>query len=218
MEDKKSDDVKNKPPKTPASKLVLLITGFVLGVLALGAVRFVNIKDMSVHYHADFALYVNGQKDEFKSFTFYEEVQSCSADDANNVKAKAHMHDQKAGLVHVHAAGVTWGQFFNNLGYNLGDNVIETDDGVFADGQDGNKLTFMLNGQEVDAVANRVIGNTDRLLINYGKENDAALQANHNALPNEADKANSQNDPATCSGSHQLTFTDRLKKAISLEN
>ena len=208
-----------KPQKKTNTKLkpqLVWLLMFLLGALTIVAVRFAAIKDTSVHYHADFVLYVNGQKDEFKSFTFYEEVQSCSADDANNVKDNAHMHDNKAGLVHVHAAGVTWGQFFSNLGYTVGDNVIETDEGVFADGQDGNKLTFMLNGQEVDAIANRVVGNTDRLLINYGKEDKAELQTYHNALPNEANKANTQNDPAACSGGHKLTFADRLKQAIGL--
>lgn len=195
---------------------ILALVMFLLGALTVVAIRFATIKDTSVHYHADFALYINGQKDEFKSFTFYEEVQSCSADDLNNVKARAHMHDNTAGLVHVHDAGVTWGQFFNNLGYTVGDQLVETDAGVFTDGQDAKKLTYILNGQEVDAIANRVIGNTDKLLINYGQEDLDAVQKNFASMPVQANEANTQNDPAACSGSHGLTFADRLKQAIGL--
>jgi hypothetical protein len=88
---------------------------------------------------------------------------------------------------------------------------------VFADGQDGNKLRFILNGQEVGAIANRVIGNTDNLLINYGKEDRDAIQANFGTIPNEADKANTEKDPAACSGSHGLTFTSRLKQALGFQ-
>lgn len=216
MEDSKKDETKKKDHSIWGNSWFMLLLAFLLGALSLIAIRFATIKDTSVHYHADFALYINGQKDEFESFTFYEEVQSCSADNANNVKARAHMHDKKAGLIHVHDAGVTWGQFFNNLGYTVGDQVLETDDGVFNDGRDGRKLTFILNKQEVDAIANRVIGNTDKLLINYGTEDEATLQANLNALPDQAGEANTQNDPAACSGGHSLTFTDRLKQAIGL--
>lgn len=210
------EEVYEKKTRKAINPRLIWLMMFVLGAATVVLIRFALIKDTSVHYHADFALYVNGQKDEFKSFTFYEEVQSCSANDHNNVKARAHMHDNKAGLVHVHDAGVTWGQFFNNLGYTIGDQVIETDDGIYIDGHDGRKLTYILNGQKVDAVANRVIGNTDKLLINYGTDDDAALSPIFNAMPQEADAANSQNDPAACSGGHSFTFTDRLKQALGL--
>lgn len=178
------------------------------------AIRFAVIKDTSVHYHANFALYINGRQDDFKNFTFYEEVQACSLNDPDNVKTRVHMHEQHAGLIHVHAHGVTWGQFFDNLGYTLGDKVMSTDGGVYVNDQDGNHLSFILNGDPVQAVANRVIKSEDRLLINYGKDNDKVLQERYQSVPSDAHQANTQQDPASCSGSHSLTFSDRLKQAL----
>lgn len=207
--------------KESRKKLNLPLLGavlFLLGALSVVAVRFVTVKSTSVHYHANFALYVNGQRDEFKSFTFYEEVQQCAADDANNVKAKAHLHDQKSDLVHVHAEGVTWGQFFANLGYGLSNRALTTDAGVFVNDQDGNHLSFILNGQPVANIANEVIKSEDTLLVNYGKDDNETIQTRADAIPRTAGEANTQNDPASCSGSgNEPTFTDRLKAAFGID-
>ena len=53
------------------------IIGFILGVVWFVAARYVTYKNTATHYHANFALYINGQPDKFDNFTFYEEVQSC---------------------------------------------------------------------------------------------------------------------------------------------
>ncbi len=209
----------DKETKPIVKKRLLLGGGmFLLGALVVVGIRFAAIKDDSVHYHANFALYINGQKDEFKSFTFYEEVQACTLNDPDNVKTRAHMHDQNSGLVHVHAHGVTWGQFFDNLGYTLGNKVVATDAGVFTDGQDTNKLSFILNGEPVQTIADRVIKSQDKLLINYGNDDDKTLQNRFNSVPADAAKANTTQDPAACSGSHKLTFTDRLKLSLGLSS
>jgi hypothetical protein len=183
--------------------------------LGLIVVRAVAYKPVETHYHANFALYINGQKDEFKSFTFYEEIQACSDHNADNVKGHAHMHDQNNHLIHIHAAGVTWGDFFANLGYGLTDKAVVTDGGMFASSEN-NKLTFTLNGQPVSAIANNVIHSEDVLLINYGNDNNQTLQNRYNEITRDAYQANTTKDPATCSGSHEVTFMERLRHAIGI--
>jgi hypothetical protein len=205
------DAIKKKATLSP---LVVAVLAFLVGAVTIVAIRFTAIKDDSVHYHANFALYVNGQKDEFKSFTFYEEVEACTLHDDDNVKALVHMHNQNPGLIHVHDHGRTWGQFFNNLGYTLGDKVIVTDSGVYATGQDDNKLSFILNGQATQAIANRVIKSGDKLLINYGKDSDQVLHDQYKTVPSDAHKANTEQDPASCSGSKKLTPWIRLKQSL----
>lgn len=198
------------------NKRVLLgtVIGFLVGLIFIVALRFIMYKSDNVHYHANFALYVNGKRDEFKSFTFYEEVQACTSDKDGDPKHRVHMHDQKNDLIHVHAPAVTWGHFFGNLGYTLGDKVIKTDSGIFENGKENNNLTFILNGQKVENIQNRVIQSKDRLLINYGNDNDKTLKQRSDAISNSADEANVKNDPASCSGSEKLTFIERLKKAV----
>ncbi len=211
----RSESAENTPVLSRLLKMAALI---LFGGLLMVAIRFITIRDTSVHYHANFALYVNGQKDPFNSFTFYEEVAACSIDDPDDVKTKVHLHDQNSSLIHVHAHGMTWGQFFNNLGYTLGDKVLVTDKGIFADGQEENHLHFILNGQTVKSLSNRTIKSEDKLLINYGKDDDKTLNDRFNTVPNDAAKANTTADPATCSGSPKLTIWRRLKLALGFGN
>ncbi len=200
------------------SKQVILAVfgGFILGLLILIGLRFTLVKDDAVHHHANFGLYIDGIGDEFSNFTFYEEVQSCSADHVDNPKALAHMHDSNNNLIHVHDKPVTWSQFFANLGYGLTNTAITTDKGAFVNGQDGNKLNFILNGQKVDAVANRPIKSEDVLLISYGKEDQAKLDEQYGSIPHDAGEYNNRQDPATCAGSASLSSKERLKRAIDL--
>lgn len=195
--------------------LLATLLGFVIGTFWLMVVRYVTYRPDEMHYHANFALYINGKRDEFKSLTFYEEVAACSSDQADNPKSRVHMHDGKAGLVHVHAHAVTWGHLFENLRYGLTNRAITTDEGVYVDGQ-GGKFSFVLNGQPVDTVANRVIKSEDRLLINYGNDDDKVLQQRYNGVSDSAKQANTQEDPAACGGSQSLTVKDRLWRAVGI--
>jgi hypothetical protein len=195
--------------------VVALVSGFVLGALWLVAIRFATFKDTRVHHHANFAVYVNGQKDEFKSSTFYEETAACSADEIGP-RTRVHLHDQKPGVVHVHDEGSTWGHLFANLGYSLGNETLQTDAGVFIDGQDDNKLTFYLNGRQVDSLANEVIESEDAVLINYGNDSEDTLKQRYDEIVKDAAEYNQKNDPSACTGTKPLTFGERLRKAVGI--
>jgi hypothetical protein len=194
------------------------IIGFVLGVVSFISYRVAAYKSHEeVHYHADFALYIDGQRDEFKSFTFYEEVEACGLHGEDDTKGRAHMHGQVNHIVHVHANAVTWGHFFANLGYTLGDKVVSNDDGVYADEQGGKKLSFILNGEETDNIANVVMKNEDVLLISYGDEDKQTIKKRFEDMPRGAKEANESTDPGACGASEEITLGDRFKKAFGIE-
>lgn len=198
--------------------VVALVSGFLLGAIWLVAVRFVTFKDTRVHYHANFALYINGQKDEFKSSTFYEETTACSADEIGP-RTRVHLHDQKPSIVHVHDKGTTWSHLFSNLGYSLSSKAIQTDEGIYLDGQDGNELSFYLNGKKIDSVANEVIESEDVVLISYGnaeKDTEDVLKQRYDEIVKDAAEYNAKNDPSACSGSKPITFAERLRIAIGI--
>jgi hypothetical protein len=194
--------------------LIIFVAGIFVSLLATTVIRYALVKDTAVHYHANFSLYINGQEDAFESFTFYEEIAACDTHELDNPKPRVHLHDQNAHLVHVHAHAVTWGAFFDNLGYTLGDNLVKTDNGTYISGDDGNKLTFLLNGKPVDHLANAVIKSEDVLLINYGKDSDVTLKQRYDGIPRTAQQANTTVDPAACSGGAELNFWNRLKQAL----
>ncbi len=195
--------------------ITALLAGFMVGTLWLVLVRFVTFEDKRTHYHANFAMYINGQRDPFESSTFYEETQSCSADEVGP-RSRVHLHDQKSSVVHVHDEGATWGHLFANLGYSLGNKSLQTDKGVFVDGTDENELTFVLNGKKLDGVANEVIRSEDVLLINYGRDDQNTLGNRLNEIAKDAKDYNQKSDPSSCSGSKPVTFTQRLKHAIGV--
>jgi hypothetical protein len=198
------------------NKSAVLLAGILLGLLLFGGLRAAMIKDDSTHYHANFGLFINGQRDKFDSFTFYEEVQSC-ADAGANPRQRVHMHDNVNNIVHVHDENVTWGAFFANLGYGLTDDALQTDDDAFVDGQNDRQLHFILNGEDVDSVANRVVGNEDVLLVSYGPKN-VDLDLEYNQIRKDAAEYNSTPDPAACAGQESLDFSTRIKRAFNLRS
>ncbi len=204
--------------KNPVTAIVIVLASVLVGATIMVGVRFITYKPNTVHYHANFALYVNGVRDGFKGPGFYEEVQACTSNESDNPRSRVHMHNNVNNVVHVHARGVTWGQFFENLSYTLGDNTIETSDGVFVSAQDGSELQFVLNGEPVDTAANRPIKSEDVLLVNYGNDDTSTIKSRYDVIPPDAHKYNERHDPASCAGSKPLTFLERLKVALGFNS
>lgn len=201
--------------KVSKRNLVWLAVGILSGALIIIAAHFFTIQQKSVHYHANFGLYVNGKRDEFKSFTFYEEVASCGGNDTMNPKIRTHMHNKVNYVVHVHDEAATWGHFFANLGYTLGDSVLKTDEGVFTESEGSeNVLSFLLNGKPIETVANKTIGDKDVLLVSFGDETDSDLQKQYKTIKADAGKYDESADPAACTGTKSLTVWEKLQQSV----
>lgn len=204
--------------RIPKRLILALTAGFVAGVIWLIAVRFLTYKSDAVHYHANFAVFINGERETFDNFTFYEEVASCNADELGNPKTRVHMHDKVNYVVHVHDNAATWGHFFANLGYTFGNDVMKTDKDTFISGTDEKELRFILNGQETESIANQTIRSEDVLLVDYSEGTTQELMERYNGIQHDAGEYNLRDDPASCKGSQHLTFGERLKEAIGIGN
>jgi len=196
-------------------KKLLAVAGIVFGLtlLLLFGLRFVFLQKYEVHYHANFAVFVNGERLPFDKFTFYEEVEACGGNGIDSPKIRAHMHDQVNHVVHVHDNGATWGHFFANLSYVLGNDFIQTDEGLFVKNEES-KLTFLLNGEETSTVFNKTIANEDVLLISFGNEDENQLQKQYSQIDQDASVYNEQDDPSACSGGKPFTPSERFKQAL----
>lgn len=207
--------VMSRDKKQIAKTSLIILIGFLVGVIWLVSLRVVLAKNTSPHYHANFAVFVNGERLKFEGPTFYEEITACSDDQSSDPKTRAHMHSNVSYLVHVHDDLVTWGNFFANLRYGVSDKALTLDDVVLVDGQNNNQLSFVLNGQQIDSVANKVINSEDRLLISYGQADSSQLNDQFNQVEQDAKDYNQKQDPASCSGSEALSWSQKFKKAIS---
>jgi hypothetical protein len=192
---------------------VLLTLGILLGALLILGIRFITYKVDSVHYHANFAVFINGSREKFQGQQYYTPVTACAVHEDMTPGKRVHMHENVYDAIHVHDYASTWGQFFTNLGWYMGPDFIQLPDGTMYKDDGTNHLNLMLNGQDytgLGGLANRVIENEDKLLVSFGEVSDDELQSEFKAITSSAHKFNSRQDPASCSGSEAVTWRDRL--------
>jgi len=194
------------------SKWFFLGVGLLLGALTILVIRYFTYTPEAVHYHANFAAYIDGQREEFKGLQYYEEFTSASCNTAEHQKSpneRAHMHSNINDVVHVHDNLVTWGNFFQYLGWNVGDTFLATPNKIYQN-TDKAELSFILNGKHTDSIVNRVIQDRDRLLISYGINNETSLNEQFNSVSSSAKEYDESKDTAACGANIKPTYKDRL--------
>ena len=196
------------------TKWFLFVCGLLLGALALLVTRYATYNPVQVHYHANFAVYINGQREQFKNPIYYQEEAACSTtDDITSPVERAHMHDNINSVIHVHDHAVTWGQFFDNIGWSLGPNFIQDNQHQLYVENDTQKLNIVLNGDnltDLTAINNTVIKDQDRLLVSYGDIDGNQLNQEFKSVPSTAHHYDVTKDPASCAGSEKVTPSARL--------
>ena len=193
--------------------------GFLVGAILILGIRVAAYQPpATVHYHANFAVYINGQKEQFNAMNYYEEeaAASCSVSAASETEtspmSRVHMHGNVNDVVHIEDSRVSWGNFFTVLGWNVGSNYIASRDTLYqTNGQD--KVTYILNGKTVGSITNTIIGDQDKLLVNFGSQTTDEINQEFNGIQNNALRADQSKDPASC-GSHENTTTmsQRMKR------
>jgi hypothetical protein len=197
------------------NKLFLFgVAGLIVGAAIILGIRFATYKmPPLVHYHANFAVYVNGIREPFKGLGYYEETaaETCTLKPVDTAKERAHMHDKVSDVVHIEDHLVTWGNFLQNLGWGLGNDYLKTKDTVLINGEAG-KLSFILNGQPVDSLSDHIIQDKDKVLISYGSADSAALQEQYKTIASTAATYDASKDPASCGAGHSdVTVLERLQ-------
>lgn len=203
---------KSKKSIVTSKVAIASVVGLLIGVFLILGIRFVNYKPEVVHYHANFAVYVNGAKEQFKSPKYYEEteVTACTLEPIDSPKERAHMHGNVNDVVHVEDHLVTWGHFMQNLGWGLGDDYIKTADSIYSVNEQ-DKLVFILNGKPVENIADQIIQDKDQLLVSYGSSSDSQIQEQYKSVPATAAKYNTAKDPAGCGAASEVKMSDRIR-------
>ena len=202
--------------------LAVFAIGLVVGIGSLGTVRYLSYQppeDGTTHYHANFAVFLNGERVDLSGPMYMEDVDRCKLDPSAAAPAdRAHLHQGIHDVVHVHHKGVTWGHFFTNLRWTLGDDFIFTESGQRHTNEGERTLKFVIDGTPHQSVRNRVIRSTERLVISYGPE--SIEEVTQTQLPEVANTAEAFNlshfDPGGCSGSGPPppTTWERIRQAF----
>jgi len=193
----------------------VFVFGAVAGVLLLSAARFAAQPPRhTVHYHANWAVFVDGERLDLTDGRYMEDVFQCSVDPTRQrPEDRVHMHEGNHDIVHVHAAGVTWGHLAANIGFGVGDDYLFTDGARFESSPERD-LKFVLNGSRVRSIRNLSIGDRDRLLISFGPETlEEVIATQFPVVAADADHYNHVPDPATCSGPQHESLSARLRRA-----
>lgn len=205
--------MRDKYLKFVKTKWFIAIVCLILGAAVILGIRFITYKSDAVHYHANFALYINGQHEMFQGAQYYTETVMCTANIAMTPMGRAHMHDNVNNIIHVEDHAVTWGQFFANIGWTMGPNFMQAPDGTLYVENGKLKLNVILNGQDytdLGNMANMVIKDQDKLLVSYGSESNSMLMQQYKAVPNSARHFDVTKDPSTCSGHGASMMHERL--------
>ena len=132
-----------------------------------------------VHWHADFALYIRGERYDFNQERFI-------SDEDDEVSGNVHIHNPRYSVVHVHREATTWREFFDSLGFELTDQCLTTPEGEQFCTSGSERLSFVLNGVKLDGLAFQDITDIDRALISFGSETDEELLAQYALVTDDA--------------------------------
>lgn len=93
-----------------------------------------------------------------------------------------HFENDDGIIVHKHATGITLPFFFKTLGMALTKDCLALDTGARYCGGASNKLSFLVNGEEMNP-DDYEITDGDRVLVSYGSEDYVTLRLRANSVP-----------------------------------
>ncbi len=126
----------------------------------------------SAHEHLTMLVFVDGARINF-------------AQDKYMLKNEyAHFEGSDGTVIHKHSTGVTLPYFLSTLGIELTQNCITLDTSIqYCNSvSDKKALRVIVNGKEIENINTYELRHKDKVLINYGSDNDTDLQLKFNAI------------------------------------
>lgn len=194
------------------------LIGVLVGVLILAGFRYMTVPPPPVtHHHANWAVFVAGERLDLSADRFMEDVSACrTSPDAIRPRDRIHLHDGNDGVVHVHHPASTWGQLLANLGMAAGPDYLFTPDGERHFAGADSTLVFIRNGDHVYDLTNEAVRSLDRVAISFGTESpDEVVAEQFSQVAHDAAEHNEKADPGACMGSHDPeSLSSRLRRAF----
>lgn len=179
-----------------------LISILMICIAWIGVLYFFReeiLGEKQVHYHANFLVSIRGVPVDFSREKYMQKVEKCYLTTAGKPPEElVHMHDGNGWLVHVHAAWVTWWDFFSGIHWIIWTGSIRTDTWAIFTNNASDTIRYILNSTEVSSPMWRVIASRDRLLIDYSGDDTGTLLWRFAQVPSDADAANRTPDPTSC--------------------
>ena len=131
------------------------------------------------HTHFNLKIYVNG--------TAYDlTLPKYQSTDEKELNKDIHVHDGNGDVVHIHKKDVTLGEFISSLGMSLTATCFTDDAKNQYCSSETNTVKFFVNGKANTQFGSYAPQDLDRILISYGKENDAAIKKQIDSVADNA--------------------------------
>lgn len=144
------------------------------------------------HDHADFAVYVRGQRLDFNRPEFL-------STEGKDLSKNVHIHAPRTNVVHIHREQTTWDEFLTSLGMAVDDTCLTLGGGEKLCSAGTETLKFFVNGVRIDSLMFQDLADLDRVLISFGAEDDATVRKQIDSVTDEAcipgEQCNARIDP-----------------------
>lgn len=112
------------------------------------------------HTHADFAVFIDGEKLDFSSEKYMSTEQK-------HLSQYLHLHDGIGTVIHRHKPGLTLGEFISSLGLTMAKDCVtlETKEQLCNNGK--KRWTMVVNGGRRIVDPSYVFEDTDKILLSY---------------------------------------------------
>jgi len=189
---------------------ILVVTGFL--------VMRLSEEDLT-HIHANFGVFVGGQKLDF-SGEKYMHVKPCFSNyhTQKHFGDRVHLHDGIGDVAHVHDSGVAWGDLMLYLGVKTTTNGIEFGEKLYPLGRQ-DKLSYYINGNKVNGYELTEINNNDSLIVVLGNEKLDNLTVSKEKfnqlsaqLSNRSEELNFSSLAEACGGGYKMSFWEKVAK------
>ena len=133
----------------------------------------------SAHIHADIKTYVSGNPIDFS-------LQKYQLQDK-----MVHFEDKDGNVVHIHATGITLGYIFKTLKLSIDNNCLTLDTGnKYCNNENAELKVFVkdmgTNWKQIFYPADYVIQDLDKILVNYGSEDEKEIKKRMESVTNKA--------------------------------
>jgi len=134
--------------------------------------RLMSVEELRqpVHWHADFAVFVRGERFDFNRPEFVSK-------EGEEKNPWVHIHEPRYTVVHSHREQTTWDEFLTSIGFKLTDTSLTLPSGETLENTDSEHLKFYVNGVRIDSLMFQDILDLNQVLISYGPETDDEVLA-----------------------------------------
>jgi hypothetical protein len=192
-------------------KLIIISSVVIIILLSIVTYKTLQVPEMPVHVHANFAIFVDGKQIDFAK-PDYMSLKPCTENQEPSVNKldNVHLHDNVGNVVHVHQDGITWNDLLQSLRFDINSQ---------SDVSKNLTSKIYLDKNLVDSkILSENIKQDQHLLISINNldaftsiDQSETLKSQYQQVGDNAHTYSEHSASESCSGTSPYTFTQRFK-------